>query len=168
MSRRSLNTVSASEEPSGPLSGPSTLDWRRTRLLRIGSAQDLQQTGPQGSAQPASDSERTPLVTAGNERPSLRAHHSSYGALPASSPLRTQSKPSLSFRRRHGLPPLPKLALPTRLSISNPPTPFDRHSFRINAQRPISAYDAPPGRKTSDDDLSPPEIVAKANGIRVW
>lgn len=168
MSRRSLNTASASEEPSGPLSGPSTLDWRRTRLLRIGSAQNLQQPDPPGGVESAIDSEHTPLITTGHERPSLRAHHSSYGALPTGGQSRTQSKPSLSFRARHGHPPLPKLALPTRLSISNPPTPFDRHSFRINAQRPISAYDAPPGRKTTDDDLAAPEIVAKANGIRVW
>lgn len=168
MSRRSLNAASANEEASGPLSGPSTLDWRRTRLLRIGSAQNLERSAPQGSAEPASDSEHTPLVPAGDERPSLRAHHSSYGALPTGGQPRTQSKPSLTFRARHGHPPLPTLALPTRLSISNPATPFDRHSFRINAQRPISAYDAPPGRKTSDDDLSPPEIIAKANGIRVW
>jgi chloride channel 3/4/5 len=60
--------------------------------------------------------------------------------------------------------------IPNKRRSSNPATPLSPHSssfrnsyFRINSQRPISAYDAALVDHSEDDDLH-----ARTNGIRVW
>ncbi|KAI0047762.1 hypothetical protein FA95DRAFT_1589022 [Auriscalpium vulgare] len=164
-SQRTQSNVSvastATEVPSGPLSGPSNTTWRRQRLLHIGSRSTL----PGAPADHRdSSAETSPLVPT---RPELSANHSSYGTLPT--PRRVSQRPS--FRARHGLPALPTLSLSKRSSsipASPPPqpwsAPYDRSSFfRITTQRPISAYDA---LAPTDGDLL--DADAKTNGVRVW
>ncbi|KAI0301011.1 chloride channel [Multifurca ochricompacta] len=150
----------ATEVPSGPLSGPSNTTWRRQRLLHIGSVQTFSpEPEPQGPG------EETPIV---HRRPPIQKAHSSYGTLPHFS----STKPS--FRRRHGLPELPTLRLAGRApSLPSSPTQrfetIDRISI-FRTQRPISAYDAPLSAlvdKPGEPDIDA-EGVVRANGIRVW
>jgi chloride channel 3/4/5 len=143
----SMATSIATEVPSGPLSGPSDTTWRRQRLLRIGSSQNVT------SSELGEYVEETlPIIQ-------RRVTNPSYGTLPHIKP----KKPSLTFRKRHGLPALPALRLSSHTtSVSNSPT---RTSIlRVQQQRPISAYDA-----TFDDSvLVDAEGAVRANGIRVW
>ena len=150
----SVATSTATEVPSGPLSGPSDTTWRRQRLLRIGSSQALS-TDPE--AQDAG--ETTPIA---HHRPTLQKSHPSYGTLPRFS----LKKPG--FRKRHALPALAALHLPGRTpSLPNSPTArtevFDRTSI-FRTQRPISAYDAPALTRKPDEA----EDDVRANGVRVW
>ncbi|KAI0829819.1 chloride channel [Trametes gibbosa] len=145
------NPVLRSDEdvlPSGPLSGPSSIEWRRQRLLQIGS--------------PTAEDEQSPL------RPALEARAASYGTLPSVS--RTNGgKQKSTFRNRHGLGTLPDIHIPRGGHRTNPPTPSIttprslRASTYFAAQRPISAYDQPNGK-----DVLQPEGAVKTNGIRVW
>ncbi len=162
---RSSSSVAAStatEVPSGPLSGPSDTTWRRQRLLHIGS---LQTFSPEQQAQGAV--ETSPILHP-RPRPTIQKTHSLYGTLPYVKPKQ------LGFRVRHGLPPLPDLRLPGRArSVTNSPTQLygtiDR-SFIFRTQRPISAYDAsfpPSDGQRGGHDLDT-EVVVGANGIRVW
>lgn len=155
-SAHSLSTT-GERSPTGPLSGPSHTTWRRQRLLRIGSSS----TTPQIS------------FDAGEEaylRPSNATR--SYGTLPVrQSP--TAKRSSKSYLARHNLPALPGLSLP-RVSASQPVTPviqsptsfrgLSSSYFRYNAQRPISAYDAPLVDQTDSEE----GLHARTNGIRVW
>ncbi len=128
-------TSTATEVPSGPLSGPSDTTWRRQRLLHIGSLPTLAPTPEQQTRDPV---ETTPIVP---HSPTIQKSHPSYGTLPHFK----QKRPG--FRVRHGLPPLPDLRLPSHdtHSVSNSPTrlygTLDRSSI-FRTQRPISAYDA--------------------------
>ncbi|KAI0645812.1 chloride channel [Trametes meyenii] len=134
--------------PSGPLSGPSSIEWRRQRLRQIGTP-----------AAPHID-EAAPL------RPTLGARAISYGTLPTSA----NSKQKSTFRTRHALGALPSLRIPKPGRYTNPPTPSVasprslRGSSYFAAQRPISAYDKPVGGQDSLDA----EGAVKTNGIRVW
>ncbi|EGN99742.1 hypothetical protein SERLA73DRAFT_88360 [Serpula lacrymans var. lacrymans S7.3] len=151
-----------SENPTGPLSGPSTIAWRRQRLLRIGS------------------STTTPTilnrVSTADELTSLRSNTDStdYGTLlVAPKPKRTTSGNIGSFRLRRHLPALPGIDLPHSAS-SNPTSPLhspsslrDRSYFRSRLlQRPISAYDAP--LISSKPDQPNEDADVRTNGIRVW
>ena len=160
-STSSVVTSTATEVPSGPLSGPSDLTWRRQRLLHIGSLQTL---SPEQQSQGAV--ETSPIL---RHRPTIQKTHSSYGTLP----YLKQKRPG--FRVRHGLPPLPDLRLPSRgaHSVSNSPTQLyatlDRTSI-FRTQRPISAYDAsfPPLDGQPEEQDFDTEGVVRVNGIRVW
>ena len=163
----SAEEPAAPEVPSGPLSGPSDTTWRRQRLLHIGSLQTLADSPEQDTTQDSVES--TPII----QRPLLlRGAHSShgYGTLPQVNP---NKRPG--FRKRHGLPALPTLSLPSRIrSLSNSPTQkyatLDRPSL-FRTQRPISAYDAnfsTLGRKPGEPELDTEAVDVRANGIRVW
>ncbi|KAH9944710.1 chloride channel [Amylocystis lapponica] len=136
--------------PPGPLSGPSTIAWRRQRLLQIGQ-------------EPTETDETTAL------RPHLNFRATSYGTLPDSAVTR-RSKSKGTARARRGLSALPGLRIP-KLSKSVPVSPSARSaiSFRDSyfaAQRPISAYDTSIAKDTiSEQDT---EADVKTNGIRVW
>jgi chloride channel 3/4/5 len=145
-----------STSPSGPFSGPSHTTWRRQRLLRIGSNNNTPRL--------PFDADESSFLT-------LDQTSASYGTLPArrESPVSFRSSRHL-FKRRN-LPALPGLTLP-RVSSSQPATPQSPSSFRglsssyfrINTQRPISAYDAPLVDHTAHED----DLHARTNGIRVW
>lgn len=158
-SNPALDTV-AEDSPSGPLSGPSTTEWRRQRLLQIGN--NLSATsGPELVPDESS-----------SLRPALEARAASYGTVPASS--RAQSgngKQKSTFRSRHALGALPSLFIPkSRDTI--PPTPGSHTPRSLNfrntsyfaSQRPISAYDKPVVEQDDDE----PEGAVKTNGVRVW
>jgi chloride channel 3/4/5 len=160
----SVATSTATEVPSGPLSGPSDTTWRRQRLLHIGSLQSISpEQQPQGAV------ETSPIL---HRRSATQKTHPSYGTLPNVKHKRP------GFRVRHGLPPLPDLRLPSRarpfsVSVSNSPTQLygtlDRSSL-FRTQRPISAYDASfPAldARGGVQDLET-EGVVRENGIRVW
>ncbi|KAI0358560.1 hypothetical protein OH77DRAFT_1494220 [Trametes cingulata] len=136
------------EPPSGPLSGPSSIEWRRQRLLQIGN--------------PTTETDETSSL-----RPNLEARAASYGTLPSAA--RTGgAKHKSTFRNRHALGALPSLLIP-KGRYTNPPTPSVasprslRGSSYFATQRPISAYDKPVGQETLE-----PEGAVKTNGIRVW
>ena len=142
--------------PNGPLSGPSSVDWRRQRLLYIGNG-----PGP-GPPRHIADNTQDP-----DERTSLRSPpgDGSYGSIRP--PLR-----SFSTVGRRDLPSLPSLSI-TRAAFSGPPSPTIRSPTSVRAtlsrrlsQRRISAYDAPLVRSKfsgpSDD------INVRINGFRVW
>ncbi|KAI0745872.1 chloride channel [Earliella scabrosa] len=145
------------EERPGPLSGPSTTDWRRQRLLQIGQAGS-------SPAVPGVPEAATGETSALRPAPELRS--ASYGTLPAAA--RTGSgKQKSSFRARHALGALPSLLIP-KGRYTNPPTP-SVHSPRslrasyFSTQRPISAYDGP---VVANEQIESEGI--KTNGIRVW
>ncbi|KAI0709544.1 chloride channel [Cerioporus squamosus] len=147
--------VSGDEPPSGPLSGPSTVEWRRHRLLQIGNP------NPTTSSDTAAGETST-------LRPNPELRSTSYGTLPASA--RTSGgKQKSSFRARHALGALPNLLIP-KGRYTNPPTPSVnsprslRNSSYFATQRPISAYDKP---VVISDDVEA-EGAVKTNGIRVW
>jgi chloride channel 3/4/5 len=160
------------EAPSGPMSGPSSIAWRRQRLLNIGANEEAA-------------SESSPL------RARDRLHSASYGTLPGRG---THVAP----RGRKPPPSLPPLsARHSRLiSSSTPASPQGSHSpmgfsfrdlrgeastyFRGAAQHRISAYDAPTVKDPHVSSSHLPTLVASggagvnpgmdvtANGIRVW
>lgn len=135
------------DAPSGPLSGPSSLTWRRQRLLRIGAEESN------------SSNEATPL-----RRPAI-PHTASYGTLPLSRSVHTNS----SFRTRHGFPALDDIRIPGVSSTPGTPRNLSPVSFRksyFSAQRPISAYDANLVKGSRIDADGDPDV--RTNGIRVW
>lgn len=150
--RRSVSLQSlmdAVEEvpPNGPLSGPSSVDWRRQRLLRIGCGA-VPGTPRHIGDDTATSDESTSLRNASNDE--------SYGSMRP-----TLGKRSFSTFNRRTFPPLPPLST-TRGAFSGPPTP----SARSLSQRPISAYDAPLAHSKfsiPDDDIN-----VRINGFRVW
>ncbi|KAI0744080.1 chloride channel [Daedaleopsis nitida] len=141
------------DRPSGPLSGPSTTEWRRQRLLQIGN----------DSSMPAAETDETSAL-----RPDPVLRSASYGTLPATARV-NGGKQKSTFRSRHGLGALPSLLIP-KGRYTNPSTPSIssprslRNSNYFNAQRPISAYDRP---VVAPEDV-PSEGAIKTNGIRVW
>lgn len=161
-SNASLASSAASVDPTsptGPLSGPSHTTWRRQRLLRIGSSNN--------TALLPFDGDETSFLRQGQTS-------ASYGTLPSRQESPVSAKSSRHFFRRRNIPALPGLTLP-RIYSSNPVTPAGPQSpssfrgmqnsyFRINAQRPISAYDAPLVDHTDHED----DLHARTNGIRVW
>ncbi|KAI0633238.1 chloride channel [Trametes polyzona] len=140
---------SQDEPPSGPLSGPSSIEWRRQRLLRIGNA----------NAEPDETS---------TLRPNLEARAASYGTLPSAAragPAKNKS----SFRERRGLSAVPSILIPKN-RYANPPTPsvasprsLRGSSYFATVRRPVSAYDKPVGQESLEQ-----EGAVKTNGIRVW
>ncbi|TBU33934.1 chloride channel [Dichomitus squalens] len=154
-SNPALNTVDE-EGPSGPLSGPATIEWRRQRLLQIGS-----------SSGAASGSEHVADETS-SLRPTLEARAASYGTLPSTA--RADASKS-TFRSRHALRALPSLFIPKGRHTS-PPTPGTqtprsisfRNSTYFASQRPISAYDKP----VIGQEETEREGAVNTNGIRVW
>ena len=141
--------------PLGPYSGPSTLEWRRQRLLQIGS--------PNATAPSEAAAGETSSL-----RPSPEFRSASYGTLPASARV-GGGKQKVSFRARHALGALPSLFIP-KGRYTNPPTPSVhsprslRNGSYFATQRPISAYDKP----VADNDDVQAEGAVKTNGIRVW
>ncbi|CDO69130.1 hypothetical protein BN946_scf185042.g32 [Trametes cinnabarina] len=137
------------ETPSGPLSGPSSIEWRRQRLLRIGNS-------------PTDTDETTSL------RPNFETRAASYGTLPSSAHAGNGMQKSSNFQDRRGLSALPSLFIPKGRQ-TNPPTPSAttprslRGSSYFSAQRPISAYDKPVGQEALEG-----QGAIKTNGIRVW
>ncbi|KAI0335116.1 hypothetical protein GY45DRAFT_1241346 [Cubamyces sp. BRFM 1775] len=147
-SNSALNPQNGDEPPTGPLSGPSSIEWRRQRLLQIGN--------------PSTETNETSSL-----RPNLEARAASYGTLPSDAH-RRGGKQKSTFRARHGLGALPDLLIP-KGRYTNPPTPSVltprslRGSSYFAAQRPITAYDKPVGQEVLE-----PEGAVKTNGIRVW
>ncbi|KAI8993999.1 chloride channel [Trametes punicea] len=139
---------SGDETPTGPLSGPSSIEWRRHRLLQIGNSS-------------------TETNEASSLRPNLEARATSYGTLPSTAHSGGRKNKS-SIRDRHGLSALPSLLIP-KGRYTDPPTPSIASprsligSSYFATQRPISAYDKP-----VDQEPLEPESAVKTNGIRVW
>ncbi|KAH7926727.1 hypothetical protein BV22DRAFT_1032594 [Leucogyrophana mollusca] len=168
MHRSRSSSLSLTGPPTGPLSGPSPTDYRRQRLLRIGT-NDTTSTIPTIPTTPSHDvAPETP-----DEATALRSdsNGANYGTLP---PIRrpTLTPRTSSFRFRRNLPALPDLSLPRGI-VSGPvtPTTISPTSFRSTlhhriSQRPISAYDAP--LVNSKSTASEADIHVRTNGIRVW
>jgi len=155
VSLQSLSDAAQEDPPNGPLSGPSSVDWRRKRLLRIGSAVTL--PPPRHIRDNAGTDEGTSL---------RKSSDANYGSI---RPLRLRSFSTVGHRN------LPQLPTTTRGTFSGPPTPITRSPTSVQAtltrhlslpQRRISAYDAPLVRSkfsSSDDDIN-----VRINGFRVW
>lgn len=155
MSLQSLSDAAQEVPPNGPLSGPSSVNWRRKRLLRIGSAVTLPPPRDNAGAE---------------EGTSLRKKSSdaNYGSI---RPLRLRSFSTVGHRDLPQLPSVPT----TRGTFSGFPTPITRSPTSVQAtltrhlslpQRRISAYDAPLVRSkfsSSDEDIN-----VRINGFRVW
>ena len=154
----------AEEPPSGPLSGPSTVEWRRQRLLRIGSQTTPLAEGERDEGEPGEPGESSSL------RPDHPARAASYGTLPSRARA-NGSKHTATFRSRHALGALPSLLIPKSSRYATPPTPSLnsprslRNSSYFASQRPISAYDRPVVRGQDDPDQ---QGAVKTNGVRVW
>lgn len=145
--------------PNGPLGGPSSVDWRRQRLLRIGSVGTL---GPPRHLRDSAEADERTLL--GNS-----ADGTNYGSIQP--PLRSFSSIDIGHRNFPQLPSLPV----TRDAFSGPPTPAARSPSSVRASltrrlsippRRISAYDAPLVRSkfSATDD----EMNVRINGFRVW
>ncbi|KAF8893807.1 voltage-gated chloride channel [Infundibulicybe gibba] len=150
---------------------PSSTTWRRERLLRIGSSNNIQISAPSeasdvfGNAGP--DANVRENINS-NEATSL-VPFASYGTVP-SPRRRLFNRPSLNASCR-GLPQPP--VNNARRTTSTPSSPLLPHSTfrdiatsRLGAQRPIAAYDAPLHSKDDTDNATDPDT--KINGIRVW
>ena len=157
-SLQSLSDAAKEAPPNGPFSGPSSVDWRRQRLLHIGSA------GALGSIRDDAEAdERTALAN------SPGSDDASYGSIRP--PLGLRSFSTIGHRN---LPQLPGLSIP-RGASSGPPSPVTHSPTSVRASltrrfsfppRRISAYDAPLVRSkfSSPDD----DINVRINGFRVW
>ncbi|KAH9942350.1 chloride channel [Epithele typhae] len=145
--------------PSGPLSGPSTAEWRRQRLLQIGTSSS--------QSQGAVDGEQTSETSA--LRPELGPRPASYGTLPTAHGANGNGKQKASFRARHAFSNLSDILVP-KGRWTNPPTPSmnSPHSLRnssyFTSQRPISAYDKPVVEGEGEVEAA----GMKTNGVRVW
>ncbi|KAH7888657.1 chloride channel [Phlebopus sp. FC_14] len=144
--------------PAGPLSGPASTNWRRRRLLRIGSSSS--------NIPGHSNDGQIP-----DETSSLRrdTNPHTYGTLPHARPRLGPRAFSSFFPRNFSVLSQVNLA---RGAFSSPATPtasspsFRRAIHRRVSERPISAYDAPLVQsKSSDVD---PDISVRINGFRVW
>ncbi|KIJ67825.1 hypothetical protein HYDPIDRAFT_107337 [Hydnomerulius pinastri MD-312] len=169
MSLRGLRSTSSQSlanstegPPKGPLSGPSSTNWRRQRLLRIGSSNTTNSNPPYETRDDADIPDEASL---------LRRNVNNYGTLPrgARPPLGHRTTSSIS---RRGLPPLPKLTI-RRGAFSDPNTPVSLSPTSLRStinrrisQRPISAYDAPLVHSKSLNAAT--DINVRINGYRVW
>jgi chloride channel 3/4/5 len=173
--------------PSGPISGPAPLTWRRQRLLDIGHANSDSTLMPSTSntsplLPPQVVSESTALqADDGHARRTM-----SYGTLP--SPPREDAPRASAFsrRRKPGVLSLAGSRVHSRnvsLSPTSARSPFARSirevpSVYFQRERPISAYDAPLmhdlQRAAADDSAKAggagpdPGLAASVNGLRVW
>lgn len=140
------------EEMSGPLSGPSSIEWRRQRLLQIGSS--------------AAEEDEDEVNETTSLRPAAETRAASYGTLPRQA---RDPKQKSSHRTRHALA-LPNLRIP-KGRYTNPPTPSvasprslrSGSYFATVTRRPVSAYDKPVAQ-----EILGAEGAIKTNGIRVW
>ena len=136
----------------GPFIGPSSPQWRRERLLMIGSS---------------SESNRVPAPQEPTAA-TLLTHSSgdlnSYGSVP--SPTRLRQNGDTATRRAltvlSGLPHGGSSSI-----LLSPRSPRLRSSSFFTLRRPVTAYDAPMEDKVDSDDENNDE-AARANGIRVW
>jgi hypothetical protein len=143
----------------GPLSAPSNPEWRRRRLLAIGTESGSNFAIP---SEAPSASSGTPLIKT-RTLPN-------YGTLPSTQ--RREGKRSIWSTYRH-LPSLPPIETerPDGTYARSPPSPLHRvlgarpSTFLKSLRRPPSAYDFhasvldPPGAEGEG---------ARINGIRVW
>lgn len=150
-------------QSSDPLAPPSSTSWRRNRLLSIGSSatspidDDDDVDGAENEDSPLSTrplTENSPLQETDNSR--------TYGTL-VSIDDRLFSRRSLASIKRSSRP----TSVPLYRSLTNPGgqnAGIRDLASRLNAQRPISAYDA--ALRTKGD--SGQDADARINGIRVW
>lgn len=144
-------------QSSDPLAPPSSTSWRRDRLLSIGSSAVSPDDDDVGGA----ENEDSPLLT---ENSPLQETDTSrtYGTL-VSIDDRLFSRRSLANFKRPSRP----TSVPLYRSLTNPGSQHANIrdlASRLNAQRPISAYDA--ALRTKGD--SGQDADARINGIRVW
>ncbi|KAL1945794.1 hypothetical protein VTO73DRAFT_1796 [Trametes versicolor] len=140
------------EVMSGPLSGPSSIEWRRQRLMQIGSS--------------AAEEDEDEVNETTSLRPAIETRAASYGTLPRQA---RDPKQKASHRTRHALA-LPNLRIP-KGRYTNPPTPSvasprslrSGSYFATVTRRPVSAYDKPVAQ-----EILEAEGAIKTNGIRVW
>lgn len=139
--------------PSGPLSGPSDITWRRRRLMSIGGNPSMETA--------SNTDENTPLALH-NSLP----RQTSYGSMPSQPTLSPTRSAFRSLRR------LPTIGVRIPGVATGPPSPqvspsasTVRKSY-FGGQRPISAYDAPLLRP--EDAIPDAGPGARTNGIRVW
>ena len=138
-----------------PLAAPLSTDWRRERLLRIGSTNYT--TSASETEEPESffpDNTRPPQSPSLTEQTHLSLSRTSYGTLrPSRNPDPSTNRYSTHLHR----------------TLSNPqsiaPTLRARAFSRLTVERPISAYDLP--LNTSKGEVTP-DADAQINGIRVW
>ncbi|KAI6040276.1 chloride channel [Pisolithus marmoratus] len=143
----------------GPFQGPSSTDWRRQRLLRIGSIDsDTPTPITTTDSEEQIPTERTSL------HPNSNPNH--YGTLPS------LGVPASDLLLRRSRPPLPHVAFRRTLSATvispvtiSPTLLRNTLSWRVS-QRPISAYDAPLVNSRSAADET--DINVRINGFRVW
>lgn len=151
-------------QQSDPLAPPSSTDWRRERLLRIGSYSTvpvLSDVNVGGAEDEDSQSQARPIteLSALQEVDNLP----SYGTLPASSHDRLFNRRSLANLKGTSQ------SVPLYRSLTSPsiqPTRSSLREFasRLKTQRPISAYDVALRIK----DQKEQDADARINGIRVW
>jgi hypothetical protein len=137
----------------GPFTAPTWPNWRRSRLLRIGTSGD------------AVDRDVASIIPEPDERTLLNRVSKAikfYGSTSSVPSMRAQLT-NASWRRRISLSGLP------HAHEIDPPSPSHPHSLNARSstffKRPV-AYDAPMDGK-SDSPNEDNEAV-KANGIRVW
>ena len=146
---------------SDPLAPPSSTSWRRNRLLSIGS----NATSPDDDVGDV-ENEDSPLLTRPlTEYSPLQETPTSqtYGTLASSIDENRFSRRSLANFKGASRP----TSIPLYRSLTNPGAQnsgFRDLASRLNAQRPISAYDA--ALRTKGD--SEQDADARINGIRVW
>ncbi|KAM6502232.1 Chloride channel [Amanita muscaria] len=144
-------------QSSDPLGPPSSTTWRRERLLRIGSSIIV----PPAGDIDADTIANSPLQRFSTENSSLQEADGfpSYGTISRSIHGLTNRRSFASFKQS-----VPLLRSLSNATIqSNLSTKRDLTS-RLNAQRPISAYDV--ALRTKDGGEQ--EADARINGIRVW
>ncbi|KAK2463234.1 hypothetical protein APHAL10511_004889 [Amanita phalloides] len=148
---------------SDPLGPPSSTEWRRERLLRIGSstavpvvddpantgADDNQDLPPRPFTEYSLLQDVDPLL--------------SYGTLPASPNDRLSNRHSFIHTKAA------LQSVPLHRSLTNTSIPHTRSGLRdlasrLNSQRPISAYDVALRIKDGNEQ----DADARINGIRVW
>jgi len=141
-----------------PLAPPLSTDWRRERLLRIGSTSNGTNNAPPETDEPESffpDNTRPSSPTEQTRLTLSRTSYSTLGPPRNRLPHDPSTHQHLTALRR-------TLSNPRSLA---PPTLRARALSRLTNERPISAYDLPlntsKGEVTSDPD-------AQINGIRVW
>lgn len=162
--RETPSSVSLNESTGpgvGPLRGPSSTNWRRQRLLRIGSdncINTIPVSLPQDAEEVPVSDETTSLYPLNNQ--------SDYGTLP---PIRAHVSTLPLLHRR---PPRPNVEFRRTMSASFvSPAPPSPSSLRRTlhwplSQRPISAYDAPLANSNSTNQET--DINVRINGFRVW
>ncbi|KAG9009352.1 hypothetical protein FRB94_012169 [Tulasnella sp. JGI-2019a] len=160
MSPTESNTISLSKRTGsvrgGPLTRPSSPEWRRQRLLAIGT--------PEGSPAPHSRS-GTHLADGNDERTPLANNRlsASYGSLPPAQKRvpqgRLASATSFFFSGQDFESDDGQIGSRLSRIRSQGSMLFDRF------KRPVSAYDAVEGFGVTGDQ---PEEAVRINGVRVW